>query len=594
MALKDQTLIKEIGLIEEKPTETSVWMTEARKEVAAAILCAEKATGDQLRRQLKSDVYYIAHVDNIGAILLQRHTKFLSAIAGHHLMKKTDVRAKVMAYMFSVVMKNCIGTDFDKANALMEKMGAFDYEHEISAYGGKWERFPLSGSLYNDVRINFVARKAKKKTMEESVEFIEVCLKTAREQFLVSVITHFAMRAALPRTPFFDGKQYDCWEDEVTDYLEVFAQKESSYAQKQDDISFHNTIANHVANEYFPAGAKLENYHESAVAFEDASIYEYPGDMRTMEFSAATHSTDVFMSAPNNAGKGVNFSFIFGDDLVEELEQVIDEIEEDEENDRDVQSQIKTRVATNKALHNMRNVMLTRQAITAAALIDRERLELQLARQTIEKKQSKTKEEAPVVADLRKTIERAKGEVAALKQALAEKERKLAAQTDKIRRLEATLQTERASAKKAKNNEIYLAEEVDALLTQLEMAQGNRGEEEALELDEPVDTSVFDNLDVVVVGGHQSWATAMRPFHKNVKIYDAEAPMPADEVIYRADIVWIQPNSISHPKFWKAVAAAKQRHVPVRYFAYAGHKQCKKQIVSETAAVLGLCVAKDA
>lgn len=73
----------------------------------------------------------------------------------------------------------------------------------------------------------------------------------------------------------------------------------------------------------------------------------------------------------------------------------------------------------------------------------------------------------------------------------------------------------------------------------------------------------------MVFGGHDSWLKAIRPMLAgNIRFFDRE--VFSVDVIRNADIVWIQPNAMSHSQYYRVVDAARQYGKPVRYFTYAG------------------------
>ena len=74
--------------------------------------------------------------------------------------------------------------------------------------------------------------------------------------------------------------------------------------------------------------------------------------------------------------------------------------------------------------------------------------------------------------------------------------------------------------------------------------------------------------ETVVFGGHDSWLKAIRPMLTgNIRFMDREVFNAS--VIRNADVIWIQPNAISHSQYYRIVDAARQDRKPVRYFTYA-------------------------
>ena len=83
---------------------------------------------------------------------------------------------------------------------------------------------------------------------------------------------------------------------------------------------------------------------------------------------------------------------------------------------------------------------------------------------------------------------------------------------------------------------------------------------------------------ICVFGGHDTWRKAIKPMLPEVRFYDRDT-LPRSEVIRYADIVWIQPNAISHGNYYAIINAAREYKVPVRYFGYASARKCAVELV---------------
>ena len=82
---------------------------------------------------------------------------------------------------------------------------------------------------------------------------------------------------------------------------------------------------------------------------------------------------------------------------------------------------------------------------------------------------------------------------------------------------------------------------------------------------------------MIVFGGHDTWLKAVRPMLPGVRFVDKDM-IPKAETIRNADIVWIQPNAISHAYYYKIMDVARQHKVLVRYFTNAGAEKCARQL----------------
>ena len=85
---------------------------------------------------------------------------------------------------------------------------------------------------------------------------------------------------------------------------------------------------------------------------------------------------------------------------------------------------------------------------------------------------------------------------------------------------------------------------------------------------------------IVVFGGHDSWAREIKPKLPDVRFIDREA-LPNADMIRKADVVWIQPNSLAHKHFYKIIDEVRKHSIPVRYFTYSSAAKCAEQLVLE-------------
>ncbi|MFG6350308.1 MAG: DUF2325 domain-containing protein, partial [Oscillospiraceae bacterium] len=81
----------------------------------------------------------------------------------------------------------------------------------------------------------------------------------------------------------------------------------------------------------------------------------------------------------------------------------------------------------------------------------------------------------------------------------------------------------------------------------------------------------------VVFGGHDSWRKAIKPLLPGVRFYDREN-LPDLNAIRGADVVWIQPNALSHKYYYRIIDAARKNDIQVRYFGFASAKKCAGQL----------------
>jgi len=85
--------------------------------------------------------------------------------------------------------------------------------------------------------------------------------------------------------------------------------------------------------------------------------------------------------------------------------------------------------------------------------------------------------------------------------------------------------------------------------------------------------------DTVVFGGHATWTRGIKSILAgNIRFIDKDLVFDT-EIVKHADVIWIQPNAISHPMYWRVVDTARVLKKPVRYFAFASWVKCADQVV---------------
>lgn len=103
--------------------------------------------------------------------------------------------------------------------------------------------------------------------------------------------------------------------------------------------------------------------------------------------------------------------------------------------------------------------------------------------------------------------------------------------------------------------------------------------EDEIEEEESIELPYEVRKNTVIFGGHPSWVRAIKPMLKgNVRFVDKDMLAFDVSVVRNADIVWIQPNAISHPMFYKISDAAKTNKTEMRYFTNASAEKCAQQV----------------
>jgi hypothetical protein len=82
----------------------------------------------------------------------------------------------------------------------------------------------------------------------------------------------------------------------------------------------------------------------------------------------------------------------------------------------------------------------------------------------------------------------------------------------------------------------------------------------------------------VVFGGHDSWVKAIKPLlDGEIRFIDKDLVFDVN-IIRNADVLWIQPNAMSHKMYYRIVDNARLYKKPVRYFTYASAVKCAEQV----------------
>ena len=87
------------------------------------------------------------------------------------------------------------------------------------------------------------------------------------------------------------------------------------------------------------------------------------------------------------------------------------------------------------------------------------------------------------------------------------------------------------------------------------------------------------NKRTVIFGGHDSFVSAMRLKLSNVRFVDKRLVNFDPKIVRKADVVWIQTNSMSHKQYWNVAKYCKQSGTQLRYFGFAGVEKCIEQLI---------------
>ncbi len=85
---------------------------------------------------------------------------------------------------------------------------------------------------------------------------------------------------------------------------------------------------------------------------------------------------------------------------------------------------------------------------------------------------------------------------------------------------------------------------------------------------------------IVSFGGHDAWLKAIRPMLPGIVFVNPDKN-PDANMVRGAEVVWIQPNALSHKLYYKIINIVRVYNIPVRYFGYSSARKCAMQVVEE-------------
>lgn len=183
------------------------------------------------------------------------------------------------------------------------------------------------------------------------------------------------------------------------------------------------------------------------------------------------------------------------------------------------------------------------------------------------------KESESATARKKKTEKQNKQENKADPETLKEEIKRLRAalhQSDKENReIKKTLASLKTRAERERRE---LADLRDYVFNKSEIAEEEKAEDE---FNWPYEVQ----KDTVVFGGHPAWLNGIKT-HLSGEIRFIPKELNFDiGIIKHADVIWLQPNALSHALFYRIAEAARIYGVPMRYFVYSSWRKCALQVV---------------
>lgn len=557
------------GFVKVAELSPSTLMSLSRGMPFTAKGIAERmATGPIIPTGPKADVdeteYYLSCARNVVLAAIEKmfrvFQKGMRAPAVRPYWGKSKQRARLVGYHFQVLIRNCHGNKFELAEEIMAKCGAFDIDKELMR--DKW-LIPMSGSLHNDLRANFVAKYIQQASPDEGFDLLEAIDEIIIDQLAECFESNLKKWAVLPVMPMGID------DDECIRYINQFVDYDRPEKSRYDKEIGDGAV-----------------FTLTGLAANDSGWYSLFVDRQSFccgngQFRAVPCLSliDSRISDPNKGFGGLKSTEMFDEVMADELRENLNTLKSVSPGDLDRE-----------------DLSFLSSAAMLTQLFERERLHLQQERARM----SKNKKTAAELERANKTIVELQAKCATLqsklnaqpkaeksaKQALYDRDQKIKQLENYIKKLkadaaDAQCREEEATerAEEAVKAQAALEDEITALQGQLEalpVDDADTGEEEKL------DTSVFNDKRIVIVGGHPTWLRGMKGLHPSIEFYGGKESPVSNEAIQSADAVWLQTNCIGHPTFYRVVSCAKVYNKPIKYFAYAGHRACRQQIVNES------------
>lgn len=147
-------------------------------------------------------------------------------------------------------------------------------------------------------------------------------------------------------------------------------------------------------------------------------------------------------------------------------------------------------------------------------------------------------------------------------------------------------QSEREAKELQKKNDALLqksqtANRELAELRELVFLRENEIEPESVQSEETVQFPYTVIRSTVIFGGHETWAKAIRPMLAGDVRFVDRGMRPDADLIRHAEVVWFQPNSLSHSDYYKIIRVIRNHEITFHYFQFASAEKCALQLIRE-------------
>ena len=91
----------------------------------------------------------------------------------------------------------------------------------------------------------------------------------------------------------------------------------------------------------------------------------------------------------------------------------------------------------------------------------------------------------------------------------------------------------------------------------------------------------YTDKKIVIFGGHPHWLRKIAPLLPNIRLYGKDYNYIDTKLVASCNIIWIQPNAISHTCMHMVVNTANRHNIPIGYFKFSSARKCAIQLVEE-------------
>lgn len=171
-------------------------------------------------------------------------------------------------------------------------------------------------------------------------------------------------------------------------------------------------------------------------------------------------------------------------------------------------------------------------------------------------------------------------DISMLQKTLSEKTKQIAELRSALHDAERKAKREQENAQHIANDALHEHNELVQLRELVYKMQNNTDDNDSTAQIHQIELPYTTRQNIVIFGGHATWLKAIRPMLPNVRFIEPREN-PDVNMIRNADVVWMQSNAMPHSFYGKIMDIARQRKIPVKYFAYASAEKCAYQLIED-------------